>query len=160
LHESGGVAKAFFFLKDVVLAPGNPPLKFLKVGDKGKNVRSYTSCCGTGFNTAGGASFPIKGGRPFSRNNIYNSDGSRYSCEPCANIMLDSAFDDYAHPVDNGVAGDDTTQHDTAGAAFGGAMKATAGDDTTQHDRGYYKTPDLDVESVPITWPKKPKQKL
>ena len=49
---NGGVGKSLYLIKDIELPEGG--LAFLKVGD-GKNIRSYTTCCGTLFNSAGGA---------------------------------------------------------------------------------------------------------
>ena len=68
-----GVGKSFWLLKDITLPAGG--LSFLKVGANGKNIRAYTSCCGTLFNTAGGKQFPVPG-RPLSRNNVQIADGT------------------------------------------------------------------------------------
>ncbi len=150
LDSLGGVAKYFAKLKDVTYHPSNPPLNYIRVGPKGTNVRTITSCCGTILNTAGGAKFPIKDARPFSRNNIYNADGTLYNlqCGRCADFMLDKAFNDYKHPT-GGPAFN--------GAAFGNAIKAGLKQDTSIFPQHYYKVPDEGTVTVPITWETKSK---
>ena len=61
--------------------PASGGLSFLKVGPSGDNIRSYTSCCGTLFNSAGGGNwaggnFPA---RPLTRNNVKTADGGAYT---------------------------------------------------------------------------------
>mmetsp|Transcript_2021 Transcript_2021/g.5983 ORF Transcript_2021/g.5983 Transcript_2021/m.5983 type:complete len:230 (+) Transcript_2021:130-819(+) len=73
-----GVAKTFFLLSQLVFEdPTHSKIGFLKLGDTGENVRTYTTCCGTMLNTSGGNSFPCSF-RPFNRNCIVNSDGTPY----------------------------------------------------------------------------------
>ena len=104
-HSNGGVAKAFFYLKNVEFSDDRPAeqLQFLKLSDTGKNVRSYTRCCGTQLNTAGGRTFPA-GFRPFNRNCITNPDGSKYNPVPASvvNIFKARAFEPEKVPEPNG----------------------------------------------------------
>ena len=99
IDQALAAGKTFWRLGDIELPEGG--LSFLKVGD-GSNIRSYASCCGTLFNTAGGAQFPI-GGRPLTRNNVKHADGSPY-CPPaseCHDGLTKFAFDDYELPDGN-----------------------------------------------------------
>jgi hypothetical protein len=80
-----GVAKAMFFLENVKYISGKELLKPIKLGEGGRNVRSYTSCCHTLCNTDGGAGNPPFGFRPFNRLAIYNTDGSPFL--PLAPVM-------------------------------------------------------------------------
>ena len=104
-NSNGGVAKAFYYTKDVEFSDDNPAeqIQFLKLGETGKNVRSYTRCCGTQLNTAGGRSFPA-GFRPFNRNCITNADGSRYNPDPAGvlNLFKAKAFEPEKVPKPNG----------------------------------------------------------
>jgi hypothetical protein len=104
-NGNGGVAKAFYNMKDVEFSGENPAgqLEFLKLGDAGKNVRSYTRCCGTQLQTAGGRSFPAAF-RPFNRNCITNADGSKYNPDPdrVPNLFKAKAFDPGKVPKPNG----------------------------------------------------------
>ena len=104
-NGNGGVAKAFFYLKDVEFNDRDPAeqLEFVKLGEAGRNVRSYTRCCGTQLNTAGGRSFPAPF-RPFNRNCIANPDGSAYSPDPAniMNILKAKAFEPEKVPQPNG----------------------------------------------------------
>mmetsp|Transcript_96782 Transcript_96782/g.166868 ORF Transcript_96782/g.166868 Transcript_96782/m.166868 type:complete len:199 (-) Transcript_96782:544-1140(-) len=142
-----GVGKSLFYLKDVTLAASNPPLKYLRVGPEGTNIRSFTSCCGTLFNSAGGAGFPLKGGRPITRNCIYQADGSPYGCGPKPDGETALAFDT-----------DVREKGDTPGLDFSPFMvaaQATAGDNPADYDHScgtWYKTPDAETTVVPITW--------
>lgn len=70
----GGVGKALFNLSSIKFVKvdgvdGEPSLDgdsdplsdkvgYVKVGEKGKIVRTYTKCCGTLFHSAGGDNFP------------------------------------------------------------------------------------------------------
>ena len=138
----GAAGKTFWRLGDIELPEGG--LSFLKVGD-GKNIRSYASCCGTLFNTAGGAQFPI-GGRPLTRNNVKNPDGSPY-CPPaseCHDGLTKFAFDDYELPEG---------AYETGPPAVGEGFKAIGPvDDASKYDDRWFKTGDDVEESVPITW--------
>jgi hypothetical protein len=91
--SDSGAAKAFYYLTNVDILSDNPEEKlgFVKVGDRGKIVRSYTKCCNTVLNTAGGKKFPA-GFRPFNRNCIYNSDGSKFDPPAALNIMAEASF--------------------------------------------------------------------
>jgi hypothetical protein len=104
-NGNGGVAKAFYDMKDVEFTSDNPAeqLAFVKLGDEGKNVRSYTRCCGTQLQTAGGRSFPAAF-RPFNRNCITNADGSKYDPDPgrVLNVFKAKAFDPGKVPKPNG----------------------------------------------------------
>ena len=104
-NGNGGVAKAFFDMSNVELNDDDPAkqLQFLKLGERGINVRSYTRCCGTQLQTAGGRSFPAAF-RPFNRNCITNPDGSRYDPDPATvlNIFKAKAFEPDKVPKPNG----------------------------------------------------------
>ena len=138
----GAAGKTFWRLGDIELPEGG--LSFLKVGD-GSNIRSYASCCGTLFNTAGGAQFPI-GGRPLTRNNVKHADGSPY-CPPaseCHDGLTKFAFDDYEIPEG---------AYETGPPAVGEGFKAIGPvDDASKYDDRWFKTGDDVEESVPITW--------
>uniref|UniRef100_A0A7S2NYM5 CENP-V/GFA domain-containing protein n=1 Tax=Zooxanthella nutricula TaxID=1333877 RepID=A0A7S2NYM5_9DINO len=99
LTDGGGVAKALYYLLDVDLAGCKLPemLAFVKVGATGTNVRSYTKCCGTLMNTAGGSAFPA-GFRPFNRRCIRNADGTAFEPEGVVNVMAKYAHDPQAVP--------------------------------------------------------------
>ena len=102
-NDNGGVAKAFYDMKDVEFVGDDPAgqLAFVKLGDDGKNVRSYTRCCGTQLQTAGGRSFPAAF-RPFNRNCITNADGSKYDPDGVLNIFKAKSFDPEKVPQPNG----------------------------------------------------------
>jgi hypothetical protein len=142
---NGGVGKAFFRLEDIELPEGG--LAYLKVGENGENIRSYTTCCGTLFNTAGGKIFPIAA-RPLTRNNIQNSDSSPYvSPEAPTNTFTKYAYDDYTLPephfeglgpvVSAAFAAQDPQPDDAAGAKY---------------DPRWFKVGAKVNEVVPITW--------
>jgi hypothetical protein len=68
-------------------------LNFVKVGEGGQNVRSYTKCCNTMVQGAGGAEFPVNA-RPINRLNIKNEDGTPYvSSKPVFHHFVKHAFD-------------------------------------------------------------------
>jgi hypothetical protein len=142
---NGGVGKAFFKLEDIELPEGG--LAYLKVGDEGENIRSYTTCCGTLFNTAGGKRFPLAG-RPLTRNNIQNSDGSPYvSPETPTDVSTQHAHDDYTLPEPN--------FEGASPAAMAGFSAITPVPDDAacaKYDQSWFKVGSEVNEVVPITW--------
>eukprot|EP01046_Picozoa_sp_COSAG06_P002239 COSAG06_NODE_78_length_25492_cov_189.998307_18_plen_351_part_00 len=136
-------------MKDIEL-PASGGLSFLKVGPSGDNIRSYTSCCGTLFNSAGGGNwaggdFPA---RPLTRNNIKTADGGAYTP---ADVVTDvvvggegSNFTDYTLPEPHFFGGSPEL-----GAGFG---KCGAADKPENADAAWLKTSADVTEVVPITW--------
>ena len=154
---NGGVAKAFFELENVEFVGTNPidKMAFVKLGSDGKNIRSYTRCCGTQINTAGGRSFPASF-RPFNRNCIKNSDGSEYEIDPATvlNVFKAKAFEPNRVPKpDGGLA------LVTFAARFGAKLLAHklhhrgAGSKLGEEKERAYRVHGSQVaEIVPITW--------
>ena len=93
---NGGVGKTFWMVKNVTLRPDG--LAYLKVGNNGENIRAYSACCGTLFNSAGGKQFRVSA-RPLTRNNITRADGTPYvPAEPptaCGIAGAGAFFEDY-----------------------------------------------------------------
>jgi hypothetical protein len=132
-------------LEDIELPEGG--LAYLKVGDDGENIRSYTTCCGTLFNTTGGKSFPFAA-RPLTRNNIQNSDGSPYvSPETPTDVLTKDAYNDYTLPEPN-------FEGDSPAAIAGFAALTPLPDDAAlaKYDQSWFKVGSEVNEVVPITW--------
>eukprot|EP00591_Stephanopyxis_turris_P000459 CAMPEP_0195523576 /NCGR_PEP_ID=MMETSP0794_2-20130614/22832_1 /TAXON_ID=515487 /ORGANISM="Stephanopyxis turris, Strain CCMP 815" /LENGTH=163 /DNA_ID=CAMNT_0040653599 /DNA_START=66 /DNA_END=554 /DNA_ORIENTATION=+ len=96
IHENGGgvcacpyAASQLEFLSELSSSDGTSKLKFVRVGDKGKALRSYTTCCGTQM-----TNFILPGLIVFNQNGIKNADGSSFeSAKPVLNIEAYHAFD-------------------------------------------------------------------
>ena len=103
LHD-GGVCAAPYSVGNVEFSTdlsddvnGKSKLKFVRVGEKGKNYRCYTTCCGTQMTNC---TFPRL--IVFNRNGIKYADGIRY--EPggeVLNILMKDAFDPSTVPKPN-----------------------------------------------------------
>ena len=96
ITNNTGSAMSVYNLKDTIFVDGSPQddnFGYIKVGENGKVVRSYTKCCGTQAFTSG---MPIPlSYRHFNRNCIYNEDGTKYiPKDPVPNLMLSYAFVD------------------------------------------------------------------
>jgi hypothetical protein len=145
LMVNGGVGKAMFHLEDIELPEGG--LTYLKVGDNGEKIRSYTTCCGTLFNTAGGKGFP-RAARPLTRNNIQNSDGSPYiSLETPTDVNTKNAYDDYALPEHHFEGRSPAV---VAGFSALAPLPDEAG--CAKYDQSWFKVGAEVNEVVPITW--------
>jgi len=150
-------AKAFFYLKNVEFSDDRPAeqLQFLKLGDTGKNVRSYTRCCGTLLNTAGGRAFPA-GFRPFNRNCITNPDGSKYNPDPASivNIMKASAFEPEKVPEPNTVLASVPVLAGFVARILGYKLFGLGIDSTMgeEKERAFMVDGAEVTEAVPITW--------
>ena len=136
-------------MKDIEL-PASGGLSFLKVGPSGDNIRSYTSCCGTLFNSAGGGNwaggnFPA---RPLTRNNVKTADGGAYTpADAVTDVVVGgegSNFTDYTLPEPHFFGGSPEL-----GAGFG---KCGAADKPQDADAAWLKTSADVTEVVPITW--------
>jgi hypothetical protein len=142
---NGGAGKAFFRLEDIELPEGG--LTYLKVGENGEKIRSYTTCCGTLFNTAGGKQFP-KAARPLTRNNIQNSDSSPYvSPETPTDVNTKYAYDDYTLPEPHFEGMSPATR---AGFSALGPQPDDA--ECAKYDQSWFKGSAEVNEVVPITW--------
>lgn len=142
----GGAGKSFFALTSVELPVGG--LSFLKVGEAGENIRAYTTCCGTLFNTAGGRQFPA-GARPLTRNNIITADGSAYMPSEeafCGDCLCKFAYDDYTLPEPHFDGASDGLM-----AQFSGGMPPKP-EDEAAFDERWFKVGSEVEEVVPITW--------
>ena len=138
-----GVGKSFWLLKDITLPPGDDLLAFINVGSDGKKIRSYTTCCGTLFNTAGGAVFRIPA-RPLSRNNVRSFNGAAYTPKtPPTNVLTKHSFGDYTLPENSY-----EERGPVLATAFGKMGEATE----TSADARWFKTSEDVAESVDITW--------
>ena len=144
---NGGVGKSFWLVKDITLRPADG-LAYLKVGDNGENIRAYSACCGTLFNSAGGKQFRVSA-RPLTRNNITRADGSPYipAEEPtaCGIAGPSSYFEDYEKPSN--------FFEDRSPALMAGFQKCgemSSPDDTLP--KWATKVGDEVDEVVPITW--------
>jgi hypothetical protein len=143
---NGGVGKSFFHLQDMELTKGE--LTYFKVGESGENIRSYTTCCGTLFNSAGGKQFS-PAARPLTRNNIQNSDGSPYvSTETPTDVLTKHAYDDYTLPEGHFEGASPAVM-----AGFSGLV-ALPDDDAARakYDQSWFKVGAEVNEVVPITW--------
>lgn len=142
----GGVGKAMFRLEDIELTEGG--LTYFKVGDKGENIRSYATCCGTLFNSAGGKVFPASA-RPLTRNNIQNSDGSPYvSPETPTSGNTKHAFDDYTLPEGHFEGWSPALM-----SSFSGLMSSPPDDAVRANfSKSWFKVGADVNEVVPITW--------
>ena len=141
---NGGVGKVFWLLENIELPADG--LAFLKVGESGENVRSYTACCGTLFNSAGGKQFPVPA-RPLTRNNVKAADGSAYvPADPkqCTDCLTQYAFGDYTLPEPHFDGMSDALQ-----AGFGLCGGALVPDEI---DPRWLKVGEDVSEVVPITW--------
>lgn len=153
LNETGGVGKSFYYLDQVEVPKGDldGKLEFCKVGESGKIIRSYTKCCGTLLNTAGGAEFPA-GFRPFNRSCIKNSDGTRYSPRDVLNVHAKSAFEPKDVPEPKAA----TAAPKIYAGFIGGALCMKTGIATgvgqLMGDEAFFKAPSSVTEVVPITW--------
>jgi hypothetical protein len=147
----GGVGKTFFMVRDIALPEEG--LSFLKVGDAGENIRAYSACCGTLFNSAGGKQFRVSA-RPLTRNNITRADGSPYipAEEPtsCGIAGPGAYFEDYEKPEP---FFEDRSPALMAG--FGKCGEMSSPDDSLE-DWATKVGADVD-ETVPITWEDAPK---
>jgi hypothetical protein len=143
---NGGVGKTFFHLQDMELTQGG--LSYFKVGDAGENIRSYTTCCGTLFNTAGGKQFS-RAARPLTRNNIQNSDGSPYvSTETPTDVLTKHAYEDYALPEGH-------FEGPSPAVMAGFSCLVPIPDDDAaraKYDQSWFKVGAEVNEVVPITW--------
>jgi hypothetical protein len=118
---NGGVGKVFWHLENIELPAEE--LRFLKVGENGENIRSYTACCGTLFNTAGGKQFSAPA-RPLTRNSVKAPDGSAYTpADPslCTDCLTKYAFGDYELPTPSFEGGSEALS-DGFAACGAGAM--------------------------------------
>ena len=90
-----GSAMSLWHMKDIDFFQGSPHnnLGYVKIGEHGKFLRSYTKCCGTQAFVAGN-NLPFSY-RHFNRNCLYNEDGTRFEPEVhnIPNIMVSYAFD-------------------------------------------------------------------
>jgi hypothetical protein len=147
LINGGAVGKTFFHLQDIELPEGG--LAYLKVGDGGEKIRSYTTCCGTLFNTSGGKCFP-KAARPLTRNNIRNTDGSPYvSTETPTDVLTKYTYGDYTLPE-----GHFEGPSPAVMAGFS-RLAPLSKDDTAAHAKyhqSWFKVGAEVNEVVPITW--------
>jgi hypothetical protein len=142
---NGGIGKAMFRLEDIELPEGG--LTYLKVGDNGEKIRSYTTCCGTLFNTSGGKRLTVAA-RPLTRNNIQNSDGSPYvSPETPTDVNTKYAFDDYTLPEPHFEG-----RSPAASAGFSALAPLTDDAARTKYDQSWFKVGVEVNEVVPITW--------
>jgi len=144
----GGAGKSFFHLQDIELPQeGGAGLSFLKVGDDGENIRSYTTCCGTLFNTAGGKQF-TRAARPLTRNQIQNSDGTPFvSPETPTDVLTKHAFGDYALPEPHFEG-----MSPAVGAGFSKLAPLSDDADRAKFDPSWFKVGAEVSEVVPITW--------
>jgi hypothetical protein len=143
LVDGGGVGKSIFHLKDIELPEGG--LAYFKLGDDGENIRSYTTCCGTLFNSTGGKQFP-KDARPLTRNNIQNSDGSPYvSTETPTDVLTKFAFDDSTPPE-----GHFEGMSPAVMAAF--PLLVSSDEASAKYNQSWFKVGAEVNEVVPITW--------
>lgn len=142
----GGVAKAFFRLDDIALPDGLPDgsLRFLKVGPDGENIRSYTACCGTLFNTAGGKGFGYAV-RPLSSVNVFDGEGKALVPQGATDCLTKFAFADYELPQGCYEGASPELQE-----AFGGL--GPKGGDMEKYDARWLKSGEEVDEVVPITW--------
>jgi hypothetical protein len=94
LNKNGGVAITLFpasrieFLAPLSAEDGTSKLNFIRVGDRGKAFRSYTTCCGSQM-TCG--CFPTLIG--FNRAGIKNADGAPYEPTDSVNVMASHSYD-------------------------------------------------------------------
>jgi len=95
------------------------------------------------LNTAGGASFFTPGARPFSRNNVFHSDGTLYDAGVVADHNLKHAFGDYEHP---------TGGPDLDVSIFRNLKAETANEGVQDSDEFFVVTPNPSMETVPKTW--------
>lgn len=149
---NGGVGKTFWMVKNITLRSPEG-LDYLKVGDSGENIRAYSACCGTLFNSAGGKQFRVSA-RPLTRNNIIRSDGSPYiPAEPpsaCGIAGPGAYFNDYEKP--------DPFFEDRSPALIAGFQKCgeMSSPDDDLHEWATKVGAEVD-EVVPITWEDKAK---
>jgi hypothetical protein len=151
---NSGAAKAFYWLSDVDVVD-DVKLSFIKVGEKGRIVRSYTKCCNTMLNTASGKKFPA-GFRPFNRNCIQNADGTQYNPPNVLNGMAKNAFDPATVPAPK-VAGLPLCGTKASLCKFVtgicymkcGCCPSGIGKNTGE---AFWKDPREVTEMVPITW--------
>jgi hypothetical protein len=151
---NGGVGKAFFRLEDIELPKGGGGggrgLTYLKVGDDGEKIRSYTTCCGTLFNSSGGKCFPVAA-RPLTRNNIIQkSDGSPYvSLETPTDVNTKYAYGDYTLPEPHFEG-----RSPAVSAGFSALAPLLPDDDAARakYDQSWFKVGAEVNEVVPITW--------
>lgn len=129
-------------------------LGYVKVGENGKSIRSYTKCCGTqAFST--GKDMPLSV-RHFNRNCIYNEDGTKWiPKDDVPNILLAYAFVDPAS-----ISADESTKYKYAPwsvwrVLIPNMMQTMLGmtDAGSMVDEPsmWVKSEDVD-EIVPITW--------
>lgn len=155
ITNNTGSAMSVYNLKDTIFVEGSPQDNFgyVKVGEKGKAVRSYTKCCGTQAFTSG-MPVPISY-RHFNRNCIYNEDGTKYiPDDPVPNIMLSYAF------VDPSVISAETPKYNYIPLSLLGLLvpdmiKTMLGlsdmGKMANEPAMFFKPEDVD-EIVPITW--------
>mmetsp|Transcript_394 Transcript_394/g.819 ORF Transcript_394/g.819 Transcript_394/m.819 type:complete len:204 (+) Transcript_394:57-668(+) len=154
LSEGGGCAKAMFYLENVSLPDDKlaEKLAFCKVGDQGDIIRSYTKCCGTLVNTAGGRSFPT-GFRPFNRNCIRNEDGTPYEPkEPVINILAKYAFRPEDVPAPRRSLVPMGILRKFAGGAISYKLGCCPGVGTLGQEKAFHMAGADVSEVVPITW--------
>lgn len=153
LSDSGGAAKALWYLDnvDVTASYLEGKLNFIKVGDSGAVVRSYTKCCGTIVNTAGGATFG-PGFRPFNRNCITNSDGSAFSLPDVVNVQAANAFNPEQVPPPKANGYDCQIITAFAGGIFLMKTGISTGAASLLGAEAFFKDPNSVTEVVPITW--------
>lgn len=97
----GGAAFCLFELRDTFLPPppgenGEYNVGYIRVGETGKSLRTYTKCCNSQLHMGTGANFPANF-RPLNRNGVYKvgEDGSLTKYMPPAmNGGLKWKFDD------------------------------------------------------------------
>jgi len=154
LSDSGGAATALYYLDNVEVTASylDGKLGFSKVGEKGENIRSYTKCCGTPLNLAGGSKFPT-GFRPFNRNCITNADGSAYSPPPdVLNINVKHSFNPGQVPQPKA----NTVPCKIIKGFVGGILcwktGIRTGAATLYGAEAFFKDPKSVTEVVPITW--------
>lgn len=163
--DGNGAAKVFFALTDIQVVGDDDDdddpsdkLGYVKVGDEGCMIRSYTKCCGTQLNTAGGDAFPCNF-RPFNRNALYHyADDDSSSNQPFApasappNVNCQHAFvsmDDIPEPKYN------STPAGVLSMFLAGIAKKKLGwgvnPDLVDKKIFYAKGNEVD-DVIPITW--------
>lgn len=153
LDETGGVAKSLYYLDsvDVSKVELDGKLEFCKVGESGDIIRSYTKCCGTMVNTAGGGNFPT-GFRPFNRNCIKNIDGTDYSPQEVLNVMSKHAFKPEDVPEPKAAIATPGVLAAFIGGVLCMRTGISTGAERLMGAEAFFKAPSSVTEVVPITW--------